>query len=176
MKSKFINALKNVVSTVSVITSNGDAGIAGATISSFCSVSADPASLLACIFKETPLSNTIKKNKRFCINLLSQEQIDVSDVFAGRETVPSKNRFDLVDWNQGQFNQPILNDSVASFECSLSKSIDGNTHEIFIGHVISVVSGLGTIEPLVYCKQKYAKALTLDNSNVGLNKLMLELL
>ena len=176
MKTKFIVALQNAVSTVSVVTTNGDGGIAGATISSFCSVSAEPATLLACIHKNTPLADSIKLNKKFCINLLSQDQVNISDIFAGREIVENKNKFDLVDWSKGEFNQPILKDSVVNFECDLSQTLDGNTHHVFFGNVLSILDNLKIIDPLIYYKQQYAKSSFIDNSKIGLNKLMLELL
>ena len=50
MNLEFVNALKNAASTVSVVTSNGENGMAGATISSFCSVSANPATTFSMCF------------------------------------------------------------------------------------------------------------------------------
>jgi flavin reductase (DIM6/NTAB) family NADH-FMN oxidoreductase RutF len=176
MNLEFINALKNAASTVSVVTTNGKKGMAGATISSFCSVSANPASLLACVFKETPLSSTIKSNKKFCLNLLSLEQINISNIFAGREVSANQNKFDLVDWSLGEFNQPIITGSVASFECEVNNIIDGKTHNVFFGNVISIIDEPEIKEPLIYGKQKYAKYTNFDNKQVGLNKLMLEIL
>ena len=176
MNLDFVNALKNAASTVSVVTSNGKNGMAGATISSFCSVSANPPILLACIFKETPLANTIKSNNRFCINLLSQNQIDISNIFAGREVPASKNKFDLIEWSTGKYNQPIITGAVASFECEVNNIIDGETHNIFIGNVISIIDNPKVEDSLIYGKQKYAKFINFDNNEIGLNKLMLELL
>ena len=176
MNLEFVNALKNAASTVSIVTSNGDDGMAGATISSFCSVSANPATLLACVFKNTTLTNMIKSNKKFCINLLSQEQVEISNIFAGREVSVSQNKFDLVEWSIGKFNQPIITGSVASFECNVSNTIDGNTHNIFIGNVISITDEPGIVNPLIYGKQKYGKHTNFDNDQIGLNKLMLEIL
>ena len=176
MNSEFINALKNAASTVSVVTSNGEKGMAGATISSFCSVSANPATLLACVFKKTPLSSTIESNNKFCINLLSQEQIDISNIFAGREVSENKNKFENVKWKTGKFNQPIIIGSVASFECNLNNIINGETHNIFIGNVISIIDEPGIEDPLIYGKQKYGKCTNFKNNEIGLNKLMLEIL
>lgn len=176
MNSEFVNALKNAASTVSIVTSNGNNGMAGATISSFCSVSANPATLLACVFKKTPLASMIKSNKKFCINLLSQKQIEISNIFAGREISANQNKFDLIEWNFGKFNQPIITGSVASFECNVSNVIDGQTHNIFIGDVISIIDEPNIKDPLIYGKQKYAKYTNFDNDQIGLNKLMLEIL
>ena len=176
MNLEFVNALKNAASTVSVVTSNGKFGMAGATISSFCSVSANPAILLACIFKKTPLANTIRSNNKFCINLLSQKQIEISNIFAGRQMPKTKNRFDLIEWTDGKFNQPIIEGSVASFECKVDKIVDGETHNIFIGNVISIIDNPDVEESLIYGKQKYATYTNFDNKEVGLNKLMLEVL
>ena len=176
MNLEFVNALKNAASTVSVVTSNGENGMAGATISSFCSVSADPAILLACIYKKTPLAGTIKSNRTFCINLLSQKQINISNIFAGREVSANKNKFDLIEWSAGKFEQPVITGSVASFECEVNKIIDGETHNIFIGKVISIIDDPKVEESLIYGKQNYAKYTNFDNNEIGLNKLMLEML
>ena len=131
---------------------------------------------LACVFKNTPLATMIKANKKFCINLLSQEQIEVSNIFAGREVSASQNKFDLVEWSIGKFNQPIINGAVANFECNLNKIIDGNTHNIFIGNVISIIDEPSIENSLTYGKQKYAKYTNFDNNQIGLNKLILETL
>ena len=176
MNLEFIKALRNIASTVSIVTSSGKNGMAGATISSFCSVSADPATLLACIFKKTPLNTMIKASKKFCINLLSQEQIEISNIFAGREVSTNQNKFDLVEWSLGKFKQPIITGSVASFECEVNNIINGQTHNIFIGNVISIFNEPHIEDPLIYSKQKYAKYTNFDNDQIGLNKLMLEIL
>ena len=97
MRDVFVSALSNAASSVAVVTTAGHMGMAGSTISSFCSVSADPPMLLACVHKLSPLADTIQANGRFCLNLLSQQQTRESDVFAGRIKPQQGDKFSLVD-------------------------------------------------------------------------------
>ena len=87
-----------------------------------------------------------------------------------------KIKFDLVEWRIGKFNQPIITGTVASFECNINKIIDGETHNIFIGNVISIIDDPKIEESLIYCKQKYGKNTHFDNNEIGINSLMLETL
>ena len=53
----------------------------------------------------------------------------------------------------------------------MNKIIDGETHNIFIGNVISIIDDPKVEESLIYGKQKYAKYTNFDNNEIGLNKL-----
>ncbi len=65
MRDEFLSALSNMASFVTDVTTSGEACMAGLTISSFFSVSADPPTLLAYVHKLSPLAETIKSNGRF---------------------------------------------------------------------------------------------------------------
>ena len=49
MRDLFVSALSNAASSVAVVTTAGNTGMAGSTISSFCSVSADRKAGLGCM-------------------------------------------------------------------------------------------------------------------------------
>lgn len=48
-RDDFIAAMRQIASTVAVVTTAGPGGKHGATVSSFCSVSADPPTMLVCL-------------------------------------------------------------------------------------------------------------------------------
>jgi len=158
MRDLFVSALSNAASSVAVVTTSGEAGMAGSTISSFCSVSADPPMLLACVHKLSPLADTIKSNGRFCLNLLSQQQARESDVFAGRINAQQGDKFSLVDWTKSDAGQPMISQSLASFDCKVSQVVDGASHWVVFGLVTDVHTDddSDTHSSLVYCKRAYA--------------------
>lgn len=158
MRDEFLSALSNAASSVAVVTTAGDAGMAGSTISSFCSVSADPPTLLACVHKLSPLAEHIKSNGRFCLNLLSQQQARESEVFAGRIKPGLSDKFSLVDWTRSDLGQPLINHSLSSFDCEVSQIIDGASHWVVFGLVVEVYADQDsdTHASLVYCQRAYA--------------------
>ena len=166
MRDVFVSALSNAASSVAVVTTSGDMGMAGSTISSFCSVSADPPPLLVCVHKLSPLASTLKANGRFCLNLLSQQQARESDVFAGRIKPQQGDKFSLVDWTKSASDQPMISHSLASFDCEVSQIVDGASHWVVLGLVSNVYAhgDSDTDASLVYCQQAYAGITRLNSS------------
>jgi flavin reductase len=165
MRDEFLSALSNAASSVAVVTTAGDAGMSGSTISSFCSVSADPPMLLACVHKLSPMADTIKSNGRFCLNLLSQQQARESEVFAGRIKAQLGDKFSLVDWTKSDSGQPMISESLASFDCKVSQIVDGGSHWVVFGLVTDVYAdeAADTDASLVYCQRAYAGTTPLNS-------------
>lgn len=67
----FREAMRLTASGVAVITTHGEAGMAGVTVSTFQSFSIDPPSVLACIHCESRNLQTILKNGNFAANVLA---------------------------------------------------------------------------------------------------------
>ncbi|MED5391930.1 MAG: flavin reductase, partial [Pseudomonadota bacterium] len=66
----FREAMSCVASAVSVVTTDGASGCAGMTVSSMCSVSDNPPSVLVCLNIVSPVSEIIRTNGTMCINVL----------------------------------------------------------------------------------------------------------
>ena len=64
-RQDFINAMRTVASSVSVVTTDGPVGRHGATVSAFCSVSADPPTLLVCLNSGSRIARTVAENGQF---------------------------------------------------------------------------------------------------------------
>ena len=83
LRMQFLEGMSRAATFVAVVTTDGEAGRFGVTISSLTSVSADGdhPSLLACLHHMSPVAAAILKNRAFCANLLHEDQHQVSDLF-----------------------------------------------------------------------------------------------
>ncbi len=158
LRHDFIEGMSRAATFVSVITTDGEAGRFGVTVSSMTSVSADGAgpSLLVCVHHLSPAATAILRNRAFCANLLSAAQHGTSDLFSGRHK-PQGDRFDEVKWHPGQAGQPILTEASASFECSLKTALLWETHYILVGEV-SAVALTDNHDALLYGQRAYKRA------------------
>ena len=71
-RSAFLRAMRRVASSVSVVTTDGPAGRHGATVSAFCSVSADPPTVLVCLNAASRIAATVRENAVFAVNVLPE--------------------------------------------------------------------------------------------------------
>lgn len=161
---QFLEAMSRAATFVAVVTTDGEAGRFGVTISSLTSVSADGEhpSLLACLHHQSPAAGAILGNRAFCANLLHEDQHDVSDLFAGRMTTGEHAaRFDRTPWSRGALGQPILQGATASFQCRVATSVLWETHHIIVGNVVSVELS-DNPGALLYGQRAYRRAVQLS--------------
>jgi len=156
-RDEFIKAMALVASSVTVVTTDGPSGRFGQTVSSFCSVSADPPQMLCCLRKESPICAAIDGNGCFAINILSARQACLADSFAGRPTGGSRYDFSSGDWEPDTLGAPVLLSATSSLSCKLRSCIEANTHLIYLGTVVAVGSDLAP--PLMYRSQAYGSYL-----------------
>lgn len=158
LRQDFIHAMSRAAATVSVVTTDGDAGRAGVTVSAMTSVSADgeAPTILICVNKGASAANPILVNGRFAVNVLSADQQDLADTFAGRIDAPGDDRFAVGDWTTLATGAPILA-ALASFDCDVQSAELVGTHHVIIGLVRAVrVSEDGA--PLIYGMRSYLRA------------------
>lgn len=137
---------------VAVITTTGRNGQpVGLTCNSFSSVSLEPPLVLFSLRKASSLLSTFSESDRFAINILSQQQDALSGRFASSKIA---DKFEGVAWRPGPSNVPIINDCLASFECSVHAQHDAGDHLIFIGEVKHMHEGSAD-HALVFYKGAY---------------------
>lgn len=164
LRQQFLEGMSRAATFVAVITTDGEAGRFGITISSLTSVSADGdhPSLLACLHHQSPAAAAILKNRTFCANLLHEDQHGVSDLFAGRLTDGDHAaRFDRAPWMAGTLGQPALAGATASFQCHVATSVLWETHHIIIGRV-SDIRLSESPAALLYGQRAYRRAVQLE--------------
>jgi len=129
---------------VTVVTAHDQDGTAlGFTANSFTSVSLDPPMVLVCLANTSSNYTALVNADKFAVNILSENQIDVSNTFAR----PAKDRFANINWHKGPHGSPILADVSAWFDCKMHKTVEAGDHIILIGQVMafnsSAAPGLG---------------------------------
>ena len=133
--SQLRNALGSFATGVTVITCLDAQGEpTGATASSFNSVSMDPPLILWSITKTAYCAEAFLQAKEFAVNVLSVEQVHLSNQFA-RSGEP---KFTNVETINGLGNVPILADCTACLQCRTWNIYDGGDHKIIVGEVVSV--------------------------------------
>jgi flavin reductase (DIM6/NTAB) family NADH-FMN oxidoreductase RutF len=101
----------------------------GFTANSFTSVSLEPPLLLVSIAKTSSNYKTFSEAERFAINILAEDQREISTTFAR----PVADRFAGVDWEMR--GAPILKGVAAWFDCRMHQRVDAGDHCLLIGLV-----------------------------------------
>lgn len=149
----FVAALSLAANGVAIVTTEGDSGKSGLTISSMVSVCANPPLMLACVNADNNFCDLADANNAFAINLLAQDQQPLSNIFAGIGENPDIDRFTCGNWTARDTGSPILEDALASLDCALVEGRTHGTHRIYIGRVLSVATR--DVAPLVYSRRGY---------------------
>ena len=92
-RTAFIHAMRGVAASITVVTTNGKAGRCEATVSAFCSVSADPPTILVCLNKSSGIGGVVAENGLFNVNILRNDQAMIARRFAGNDDGQVTDRF-----------------------------------------------------------------------------------
>ncbi len=150
----FKNALKLWASGVTVVTSKTEKfGLKGMTATSFSSVSLEPPQILVCINKTADTGDGVLEGKTFAVNILKSDQQDISNQFAGGSS--QEERFANVNWHEGETGSPVIDDALATIECSVVQQVLAGTHWVVIGEVQNVSCRSG--KPLLYYNSAYCE-------------------
>jgi flavin reductase (DIM6/NTAB) family NADH-FMN oxidoreductase RutF len=147
----FKAAMASFAAGVTVITTLDDSGRPFAlTATAFASVSKNPPLCLVSVSHDAEAHPVISAMKRFAVNLLSRDQQGLSSRFA----TSGIEKFDGVAWTPGDATGcPLLAETLASVECTVSSVLTAGDHDIFIGAIQRIVLGSG--DPLVYFRGGY---------------------
>lgn len=150
----FKQALQYWASGVTVVTTHSKShGLLGMTATSFSSVSLQPPQILVCINDSAITAAGIAENQYFGVNILSDEQKTVSNLFSGGAS--EEERFASVAWSEGTHGIPVLEESIATLQCKVVEQVRAGTHWIIIGEVCEVDCRAG--EPLLYYRARYRR-------------------
>jgi flavin reductase (DIM6/NTAB) family NADH-FMN oxidoreductase RutF len=152
---RFRDAMSATASGVTVVTTDGEAGRMGVTVSSLCSLSLEPPSVVLCIHRDSRALATLLKNGVFAANVLAADQERMADIFAGRIVELKDNRFGEGEWRTLATGSPVLVNSLCSFDCEVAQVFDFGSHHIIAGVVIDLVQEMA--EPLVHSNRAYRR-------------------
>ncbi|MGI6245917.1 MAG: flavin reductase family protein [Pseudochelatococcus sp.] len=147
--AEFRNAMREVASGVSIISSGRSGRARGLTATAFASLSAEPPAVLVCVNRDSECHRTILETGAFCLNILKAEDEALAHRFAGRGGIRGHERFLEGNWMTLATGSPVLSHALVAFDCLLRESVASHTHMIFIGDV-AAISSAGSGSALVY--------------------------
>jgi flavin reductase (DIM6/NTAB) family NADH-FMN oxidoreductase RutF len=131
----FRNAMRNQVSTVSIVACGAVGSRTGLTATAACSLSDTPAMVSICVNRSSSAHQAILDAGCFSLNFLSAGQILLADTFSGRTGLTGETRLGEGTWNNLTTGAPILDGALASFDCVLESRYEFPSHSIFAGVV-----------------------------------------
>lgn len=154
-RTLFRNAMCRLGAAVSVVTSDGPAGLCGTTVTAVSSVTDTPATLLVCVNRSAWANRTIKENGNLCVNVLAQDDIATANLFAGMTSVPMEQRFAGLEKRRLATGAPVLPGVLAAFDCIVQEVVEAGTHSIFLARVEDIEIGPDA-SALIYFQRRYA--------------------
>lgn len=150
-------AMRHCAGAVALVTVGREAGRrTGLTVTSVCSLSDDPPSLIVCVNRNASAHPRIREEGCFVVNFLGEDHAPLALTFAGQKGLAGDARFALGDWAARATGTPVLADAVVAFDCDLREEFETGTHSVFVGNVRDVYLSEGHIgagaSPLVYVR------------------------
>lgn len=152
IKEKLKEVMRSTSQSVVVITFQTKHGPHGLTVSSFISVSLNPALVLFSISKDAKSYKVLKDADYFCVNVLAEDQKVVSERFAGRDL--KENKFSGIEYNLTEHGSPIIDGIISYLDCKKSVEYNAGDHSLIIGEVLNG-EVLRQKKPLIYYDGQY---------------------
>lgn len=137
---------------VTIITTQAGEQVHGMIANAFMSVSLRPPLVLISVDKRAKMNALLREGVRFGVNVLSEEQRELSDHFAGRPgTQAPEAHFTVVH------DAPVVDGALAQLVARAERSYWGGDHSLFLGRVEYARYGTGT--PLLFHGGQYEQLL-----------------
>lgn len=151
------NAMSRYAGHVQIVTTAHGGERRGVTVTAACSVSDNPASVLACVNAGNASNAIFEKSGRFALNTLAAHHQSLAEAFAGMGKLSVDERFAKAEWLSLATGAPVLADALAVFDCSLIEAKTVATHTVLIGRVEAL--HLGPLNPALLYFERSFKAL-----------------
>ncbi|MBI5297207.1 MAG: flavin reductase family protein [Chloroflexi bacterium] len=148
-------AMRAWSSGVTVVTAAHDGEQHGMTVSSFTSVSLEPPLIIISLHTESRTHRLVHAAGTFAVSILSADQRDISDRFAGR-AAENEDRFRGLETETLVTGAPVLTGALARLDCRVVQVISAGMNTIFLAEVVAA-RGDGEGQPLVYHHRAYWK-------------------
>ena len=149
---RFRDVLGRYCSGVTVVTSMAGGEPVGMTCQSFSSVSLDPPLVMFIPAKTSRAWPAIQRSGHFCVNFLSADQIELSNVMASK----GADKFAGVEWSLSKTGAPLLEGVIGYVDCTINDVHEAGDHFVVIGRVQEMeLRGPGRAAPLLYFEGAY---------------------
>lgn len=148
---RFRDVLGRYCSGVTVVTSMAGGEPVGMTCQSFSSVSLDPPLVMFIPAKTSRAWPMMQRAGHFCVNFLSADQHEISDVMASK----GADKFAGLPWSPSKTGAPLLDGVIGYVDCTVHSVIEAGDHFVVIGRVQDMDLPVGNAEPLLYFEGQY---------------------
>lgn len=149
---RFREALGHFASGITVITSHVDGEPIGFTCQSFYSVSMNPPLVSFSVMANSAGYPKMRQAGRFAVNILSHEQVEISNQFARR----GADKWQGVERLASPLGNPIIAGSLHWLDCEIYAEHAAGDHLIVIGEVKALnLQETAATQPLLYFKGQY---------------------
>jgi 3-hydroxy-9,10-secoandrosta-1,3,5(10)-triene-9,17-dione monooxygenase reductase component len=139
-------AIGHFATGVTVVTaSRSDGSRHGSTANAVASVSLEPPLLLVCLRDESLTLAALLDTGRFAVNVLHAHQRELAERFARRGA----------SWSDVAHRDGLLDDALATLQCSVHDVADGGDHRIVVGRVLAVEHPEQSAPPLLFYRGAY---------------------
>jgi flavin reductase (DIM6/NTAB) family NADH-FMN oxidoreductase RutF len=152
-------AFRHTVSTfatgVTVITTGRDGEYHAMTANAFLSLSLEPVTVLVSVEKSAHTYPLIERSDAFTVNILAEDQEEVSRMFASK-AMQEKHTLKDTEVMLGKNGVPIIPNCLAFIQCRTIQKYDAWDHTLFIGEVTEA-QVLRDVPPLAYFRSSYRR-------------------
>jgi flavin reductase (DIM6/NTAB) family NADH-FMN oxidoreductase RutF len=151
----FRRAAARFVTGVTVVSTRVGGTDHAMTANAFTSVSLDPVLVLVCVEQEARFHDAIEVAGVWGVSVLDESARAVSQWLATRGR-PLHGQLDRVPHHRGEVTGvPLMDQSLAAFECRTTALYPGGDHSIVVGEVVGVELPDSPARPLVYHRGSY---------------------
>jgi len=158
----FRAAMRKFVGGVTVVSTLHEGRPWGMTVSAFSPACMDPPMLIACVNRETITASDITRDPHFAVNILSDEQVAVSqfcsrpreDKFIEAFVLPPEEVPDTI-------HMPVLRNSLITFDCRATTTFVVNSHLVLLAQVRAVLAP-SSKRPLLYGEGQYMQGVSMQ--------------
>jgi flavin reductase (DIM6/NTAB) family NADH-FMN oxidoreductase RutF len=134
---------------VTVVTTVVEGEMHGMTANAVASLSLDPPLVMVSVHKDAHMHDHLTRGKCFAMNILSEDQEDLSTLFATK----GRKDFSKLRVKTGVTGAPIFEDALGYVDCTIVNTLPAGDHDIFVGQIEAGDAGEG--RPLLFYAGKY---------------------
>ncbi|MBP2185931.1 3-hydroxy-9,10-secoandrosta-1,3,5(10)-triene-9,17-dione monooxygenase reductase subunit [Amycolatopsis magusensis] len=151
--ARFRAVLGHFCTGVAVVTGHDGTAPVGFACQSFAALSLDPPLVLFCPSRNSGSWPVIERSGSFAVNVLSEEQQELSAVFGARGV----DKFASVPWQPGPSGAPLLDGALTWLDCSVETVHPAGDHYVVIGRVRALgAEATDHGAPLLFYRGQYA--------------------
>jgi flavin reductase (DIM6/NTAB) family NADH-FMN oxidoreductase RutF len=144
-----------VITTQHAVTEGGSA-FDGVTATAFLTISINPPIVLVSIDRKTRAASAVTAAGGFVINLLAQNQEDLSRRFSRPQSERALIPWDRISAQRDARGMPVLNGTIGAYSVDVREVVEAGDHAVVLGDVKQIWLGPED-KPLLYGDRTYAR-------------------